>query len=150
MASCRYEQTVARWFDGETVDETAVRSHLDACARCRAYLARLKGLRARVAQTKTGARIEDTQLPAFLRELEQRIDVAPARRVGVWAMASVGAAAIVVAVSVLSIFSSGPKPIEATVIEHASTDIDGATTETYITDDGTATVWVNLPEGDLW
>ena len=63
----------------------------------------------------------------------------------------VAAEAVVVAVSLLSIFSAGPDAIEATTeIQELSTDIDGATTDAKVDEDGTATVWINLPEGDLW
>ncbi len=150
MARCRFEQTVARWFDGESVDETEVRAHLDACAHCRAYLVNLERMHTGAQEAATAVQITDSQFNRFLQELEEGVHRKRPRRVGLWAMASVAAAAIVVALSVLSIFSTGPKPIEATVIEEAHTEIDGATTESYVSDDGTATVWVNVPEGDLW
>ena len=50
----------------------------------------------------------------------------------------------------MSITSPGQKPIEATVIEERSSDIEGATTSVSVSNDGTTTVWVNVPEGDMW
>lgn len=150
MATCRYEQKVARWFDGEPVDENRVRTHLDACGHCRSYLVDLERLHTGAKQAAADIQMTEAQLDRFLHELEQGLHRKRPRRVGLWAMASVAAAAIVVALSVLSIFSTGPKPIEATVIEEAHTEIDGATTESFVSDDGTATIWVNVPEGDLW
>jgi anti-sigma factor RsiW len=153
MAACTFEPTVERWFDGEAVDEAAVRAHLDACDGCRTYADRLKQIRSGLTAARAEApTIDEAQVPAFLRELEKRVQAEPPRRHVSWfAFASVAAAAVVVAVSVMTLIpTNGPKQIEATEIEETSTEIDGATTETTISDDGTATVWVNLPEGDLW
>ena len=74
----------------------------------------------------------------------------PPRRPGRWAILSISTAAIIVAVSIVSIvfnFSGDPmQPVRAEV-EQVSTDIDGATATFKYDDDGTATVWVNVPEG---
>ncbi len=150
MKSCPQEINVERIFDG-AADSAALRSHLDACPSCRAYLAGLERMRAGFAVRKAAPEIADAQLPAFLRQLQDRVEAAPAARpVRLWAMFSAATAALVVTVSVLSIVSTGPKPIEATVIEERSTEIQGATTAVTVADDGTTTVWVHVPEGDMW
>jgi len=152
MAGCTQQATIDRWFDGESVDEPAVQTHLADCSACRAYADQLKRIRAGFAAANADRpAITEAQMPAFLRELETRVHAKPRRRIAFITMASAAAAAIVVAVSVLSLIpTSGPKAIEATEIEETTTEIDGATTESTVSDDGTATIWVNLPEGDLW
>jgi anti-sigma factor RsiW len=151
MKTCPQEINVERWFDGAAMDAAAVQSHLDGCLACRAYLAGLEHLRAGFAVRKAVPEIGDAQLPAFLRQLQDRVETAPAARpLRFWTMVSAAAAALVVTVSVLSIVSTGPKPIEATVVEQRSTEIQGATTTVSVADDGTTTVWVNVPEGDMW
>jgi anti-sigma factor RsiW len=146
---CKFGEHVERWFDGELAEGEQVRVHLAICPACRNHLALLERVRTAV-QSQEVPRLADAQMPAFLDELRIRVEKKPARTFNLWAMVSAGAAAIVVAFSLLSIFSTGPQPIEATVIEEVSTDIQGATTESSVSDDGTATVWINLPEGDLW
>jgi anti-sigma factor RsiW len=146
---CTFEERVGRWFDGELADDRPIQEHLESCAVCREHVALLKTMRAAI-QSEDVPTLADAQIPAYLNDLRTRVERKPARRVSLWAMFSASTAAVVVAVSLMSVFSTGPQPIEATVIEEVTTDIEGATTESTVSDDGTATVWVNLPEGDLW
>ncbi len=146
---CTFGERVERWFDGELAEGETVRVHLAICPACRDHLALLERTRAAIHAMPAPA-LDDAQMPAFLHDLRTRVEQKPARSFNLWAMMSAAAAAVVVAVSLLSIFSTGPQPIEATVIEEVSTDIQGATTESAVSDDGTATIWINVPEGDLW
>lgn len=149
MTDCTFQRDVERWFDGEGSNEAEIERHIDGCPRCANHIERLAEARAAIAQTSVPV-IADEQLPAFLRELEGRVHAPRRSRVGLWAMASAGAAAIVVALSIMSIFSTGPTPIAAqSTVDEFSTEIDGATTETFYTDDGTATVWINYDEDML-
>lgn len=151
MKSCRYENDVERWFDGELADAGAIEAHVAECPVCTETLSVLRVTRQAVRAVAEPETIADAQLPAFLDSLRTRVEEPAASRAGVWAFASIAAAALIVSVSTVTMFSKGPAPVEAqTVIEDTSTDIDGATTSSYYSDDGTATVWVNLPEGDMW
>jgi anti-sigma factor RsiW len=146
---CNFGEHIERWFDGELAEGEQVRVHLALCPACRDHLALLERMREAIHADRAPS-LDTAQIPAFLSDLRQRVEQRPARSFNLWAMLSVAAAAVVVAVSLISIFSPGPQSIEATVIEQVSTDIQGATTESVVSTDGTATVWVNLPEGDLW
>lgn len=151
MKNCPQEVNVERMFDGAEIDSAPLRAHLDTCPSCRAHLTGLERMRAGFTARQAAPEIADAQLPAFLRQLQDRVEAAPAARpYRIWAMLSGAAAALVVTVSVISIVSTGPKPIEATVIEQRSTEIQGATTAVTVADDGTTTVWVHVPEGDMW
>lgn len=152
MAMCSQQMNVERYFDGASPDAAAVQTHLGFCADCRAHLATLERMRAGFAARKAVPEIADPQLSTFMHELRGRVETAPAaaRPFRFWATLSAMAAALVVTVSILSITSTGPKPIEATVIEQRSTGIEGATTSVSVSNDGTTTVWVNVPEGDMW
>lgn len=146
---CTFGERVERWFDGELAEGEQIRVHLAICPACRDHLALLERMRAAI-QADPVPTLADAQMHAFLSDLRTRVEQKPARAFNLWAMLSAAAAAVVVSVSLLSVFSAGPKPIEATVIEEVSTGIEGATTESNVLPDGTATVWINLPDGDLW
>jgi len=70
---------------------------------------------------------------------------------GFWAYASIVTAALIVSISVLVIFSQGPANVKAqTEIESVSSDIEGATFDTHLSEDGSATIWINTAGEDLW
>ena len=72
-------------------------------------------------------------------------------RRGLWAVASLATAALVAAVSITILVSDGGAPVEArTEVESYGTEIEGATATTFYSEDGTATVWLNVPDGDMW
>jgi len=146
---CTFAERVEQWFDGELAEGEQIRVHLAICPACRDHLDLLERMRATI-QTQLAPTLADAQMPAFLKDLRERTERKPARAWNLWAMLSATAAALIVAISMMTVFTPGQKPIEATVIEEVSTDIQGATTESTVSDDGTATIWVNLPEGDLW
>lgn len=151
MNTCRYERDLERWFDGEYEGSEAIESHVEECAVCSNVLERMRLTRQAVRSVSERHEISDGQVPAFLTELRGRVERPRQSYAGVWAFASIAAAALVVSISTLVMFSEGPAPVEArTVIEEVTTEIDGATTSSYYSEDGTATVWVNVPEGDMW
>ena len=151
MKTCRYEKDVERWFDGELDGAAAIQAHVDTCAACAETLELLRLTRQGVRAVSAEHEIADEHLPAYLDALRRRVEEPKRSYAGLWAFASIAAAALIVSFSTLVMFSDGPAPVEArTVIEDASTEIDGATTSSYYSDDGTATVWVNVPEGDMW
>jgi len=149
MSTCQELERVERWFDGETPESQEFEKHVAGCSQCAARLEDLKTLRAAVDSVKSQEEIGDAQFPSFMRGIEEGLQPPRRRLVGVWALASAGAAALIVAFSLISIVSPGPEPLQAVTIEESSTDIEGATTESVYVNEETAMVWINLPDGDM-
>lgn len=151
MLNCQYRKDIEPYFDGELPDSTAMQRHLGTCPKCTAHLEQLESMRGGLRNAIEHAEISDAQLPAFMEGIREHTQRPARRHTGLWAMASAAAAAVIVAGSLLYVMSPQKAPVSAdTIIEESSTDINGATTETFISDDGTATVWVNVPDGDMW
>lgn len=150
MDTCRHQKDLERWFDGESPDSESVESHLAACPACTAQLDGLRRARAAVTTLAEAPEIPDAQFPAFLASLHEQLARPKPRHRGRWALASAVAAALIVAVCVLVVFTPQPSPVAATIVESYTTEIDGATTTSYYSENGTATVWINVPEGDMW
>ena len=148
---CTKQRDVERWFDGELTD-ASIESHIDSCASCREHVEFLTVCRGAVESLGDAPVISDAQMPAFLEGIREEVASTPSRSFrGLWAMASMAAAAVIVAVSMMTITSDGPEPVAAdSIVETVSTEIDGASVELFKTDDDTQTVWVNVPEdGEL-
>ena len=149
MNGCQYLERVDGWFDGEMAESQDFEIHLAGCPLCAARLEELKTLRATVDSLRAREEINDAQFPLFMERIEEEIRPPKRRLVGLWVLASASAAALVVALSLISIVSPGPEPLQAVTIEESSTDIDGATTESVYVNEETAMVWINLPDGDM-
>ena len=148
---CSKQRDVERWFDGELTD-ASIESHIDSCTGCREHVAFLTVCRASMEALGDAPKISDGQMPAFLDGIREEVQGAPSRSFrGLWAMASMATAAVIVAVSMMTITSTGPEPVAAdSIVETVSTEIDGASVELFKTDDDTQTVWLNVPEdGEL-
>lgn len=116
-----------------------------------AYLADLRAMRKGVEAVAGDGEIPEAQFPAFLDGVEARIQSRRSGRwTGLWALASVTAAALIVAASLFVMFDSGPAGVTATVVEGATTDLEGASVEWSYSEAGDATVWVETDDGDLW
>lgn len=152
MHECRWMRRVERWFDGESREPEAIKRHIEECAACRTTLRSLERFRAGVQAVSVRQEIAPAQFPAFLEGIRERIDVPARRHTGIWAVASLMAASLIVAVSLFAVFTGGPDPVgaEHTVVESASTEVEGATVETQNSTDGTrAIVWVHRPRKDV-
>lgn len=151
MNDCRYQEAVSEWLDGESRDGASVEQHVAGCPACSAHRAFVEGTRAAIASASERVEIGDAQMPAYLEALREKTQGIPRDRRGLWAFASVATAALLVSISILAVFSGTPEAVEAeTVVESVSTDIEGATARSFYGEDGTAIVWVNVPDGDLW
>jgi anti-sigma factor RsiW len=158
MYKCNWETEVQRWFDGEANDDAAVAQHLASCDACRAFADELTGLRDATRTASEGIPgVPDMQMSAFLAGIRQKIEeesvASPAWRFHwgrLWTFASLAAAALIVAVSALIMFNPKPEKASATVVESVKTEVDGANVKPYKSKDGSATVWVNLPQDDVW
>ncbi|HIJ66575.1 MAG TPA: hypothetical protein HPP77_11565 [Candidatus Hydrogenedentes bacterium] len=153
MVKCRWMPSVERWFDDEQCRQESVAQHVAQCAICGEYLAALHKLRHGAEAAAFPERIEDTQFPAFMDGIRRRLEPAGRRHGGLWAFASVSAAAMIAAVSMFLVFAGRPRDVTATVVEEATTEIEGATVtveEWYSSDGDTATIWVHVPEKEVW
>jgi len=150
MSKCRWMEQVERWFDGEETRERGdIEKHLALCPHCAPYLRGLRTLREGVRLVSHREEIQDAQFPAFMHGIRERLETAPHRSTGMWAVVSLVTASIIVASATLLIMTGGPQSVKATVVESYSTDLEGATVDTYSTEDGTAVVWVNVTGKDI-
>lgn len=152
MPECRWSKRVERWFDGESREPDSVARHLAGCSACAAYVARLERFRAGVRAVSVRPEVSASQMPAFLEGIRERIEAPRRRRSGWWAVVSLTAAAMLVAVSLFALVTGGPDPVKAehSVIESATTDVEGATVETKDSTEGNrAIVWVHVPRKDV-
>ncbi len=149
MARCTWIRDVERWFDGELAKPDRVARHVTACAACSAHLAALRALRGGTEAVAAREAISEAQFPAFIDDICERLKPKAGYRMGLWAFASVTAAALIVAGSTFLVFTSGPRNATATVIESASTEIEGAKVDVRYSANGTATVWVSVAEKDV-
>jgi hypothetical protein len=144
-------QSLEAWFDGRLPAEAIQEETLPP--ELKAHLAMLRTLRSGAQAVQKPHEIADAQLPTFLagiREHAQGEPVAP-RWPGLWAYASVAAAAIVVALSTMFIIAGPPVEVAAqSEVQTYSSEIEGATVDAYTSDNGTAVVWINAPEADVW
>lgn len=155
MGKCRWTAQLEREFDGKETLGSDVRGHVETCPDCAEYLATLQRMRGAVRSVSSRQEIRDPQLGAFMSGIRERVETSPrGARLGWWAWSSIGAAALIVAVFTFMVVSGGPAPVRAqTEVESVSTELDGAPVGDYSEEDGTATVctvWVNLPQGDVW
>lgn len=143
------KKRVERWFDGELNELGEQDAAVFSRPECQAYLEGLRQVHEGIEAVAEDQRIEDAQLPAFMagiRDGAQRR--APAMR-RMMALASVPTAALIVAVSMYAVFRGAGGDDARTVVEAATTEIEGAQVELYYSDDGTATAWVTRPDKDL-
>ncbi len=152
MAKCGKIRELERVFDSGDGDLGALGEHVALCQVCSSHLASLRVMREAAHAATAKEAVSDMQFPAFMRGIHDRLESEQTRYMGPthWAFASIATAALIVAVSLLVIFSGGPSEVSATAIESYSTDVEGATVTTYSSENGTATVWLNVPQGDMW
>lgn len=153
MRDDNVKRQVERWFDGESPNET-LEVPADAKAEADAYLKEMETIRDGLREAAPRPVIGDGQFPAFMSGIREGIEAGPrpARR-SAWAVLSLAASALIVAVSILFILDgggNGPHDVVSaapTEVETASSEIDGVRIDI---DNETGTVWVSDPGGDLW
>ena len=144
------EREIARRFDGEITGP----DNRPADAESAAYEARLRLLREGAAQAAHRAEIADAQFPAFMDGIRENVE-RPARHYrGFWAVVSLSTAALLVAFSAFLVFTTGDQtvaPVEAVTneVETVSTEINGATVDSYTDGEGTTVLWVSNGKRDL-
>jgi anti-sigma factor RsiW len=145
MFECRWMLEVERLCDGEHPNPESVRAHMASCASCAKHAETILRMRSAASSTFKRAEIAEPQFDAFLHSVRERVEARPSRWGGLWAVLSLTAAAMIVAVAAIIIFDKGPEKVEATVVESVSSDIRGAKVGTYSTDNGVTTVWLKIP-----
>jgi len=155
MGKCQWTARVEHEFDNAGVLNTELRGHVADCPECAGHLALLSALRRGAQSVARREEIRDPQFSAFMSGIRERVE-APrgVNRLGWWAWSSIGAAALIVSAFTFEVVGGGPAPVRAqTEIESVSTDLDGARIGDYQEEDGAktvCTVWVNMPQGDVW
>lgn len=94
--------------------------------------------------------INDAQFNTFMQGIREGIATPEPRFYGLWTLASLAAAALVLLISALAFLSTGSEPVRATEVESVATELEGVTIRSYDSKQGMSTVWVNMPENDLW
>ena len=121
-----------------------------AGAGCADYLVGVPALRDGATDATRREEIQDPQFPAFFDGIREAIGTPRRRRGGLWALASGSAAALIAAMSIVVMFGSGHAPVDATVIESCSTDLEGASITTSDSKNGVPTVWITVTQDDVW
>lgn len=144
----RLQKEIARRFDGADLGEAEV---LATGQEARTYLEGLRELRRRAQLLPDTPQIADAQFPAFMDGVREGVDRATPGVWGhrIWAMLSLSAAALLVALSLFLVWNQAG-PVSASVVEKATTEIQGATVNAYTSESGTAVVWVDSARVDLW
>ncbi|GMV94069.1 MAG: hypothetical protein AMXMBFR82_38470 [Candidatus Hydrogenedentota bacterium] len=146
----KWERDIARRFDGEAEGNAA---SLDAQGK--AYEAGLRLLREGARQASQRAEIADAQFPAFMDGIRQEVERPTRGYRGFWAIVSLSTAALLVAFSAFLLFTTGdqatPPVVEAVTneVETVSTEINGATVDSYTDGEGTTVLWVSTGKRDL-
>ncbi len=115
-----------------------------------AYIADLRALHdgAAAFNADTPA-ISDAQFPHFMAGIREQIGAPRPARFRFWTLASLATAALLLVAALLAVFNSGPEPVQATEVESATTEMDGATVDWYDGKEGLITVWVKKGGSDL-
>ena len=134
MNTNKRQQDIARAFDGEGDPMTG--------AEAEAYTRDLQRLRDGVQAVSETPEISDAQFGAFMSGIRESIDARPrGRHRGLWAVASLCAASLLVALSVYLVVFTGADGVQSEV-EAATTEIPGAAVDWESDEEGNAEVWV--------
>ncbi|GMU93699.1 MAG: hypothetical protein AMXMBFR4_27570 [Candidatus Hydrogenedentota bacterium] len=150
----KWQKDLAQQFDHDGMDalSSASLTHEE-----QEYLSTLQRLRDGVQEIKTTPEITDAQFSAFMSGIREGIEARPTGYRGLWAAVSMVTAALVIAFSLFAVLDTfhqrGKLPAVQAEVEKATTEIQGATVNSYTSDDGTAVVWVNdatVDRVNLW
>jgi len=149
MATEQDYERIDRWLDGAEMLNPALERLLAQDSELREYADAMRQVREAV-RSEAPPRIEDAQFRVFMDGIRE--GVAPRARWQSnrwWALTSLMAASFLISLSVFYIFWGDPATVRATDVEAVSTELDGATTKWYDSDDGTTTIWVDYSGDDL-
>lgn len=152
MGKQRWEKQIEAYFDGDRSEAEAVESMVRTRPECAEYLEILGMMREGAsAQAAQAPGIANAQFAPFMDGIREGIGTKPQGGHGrFWAVLSLVAAALVMSVATWTMFQAGGEPVKATEVEFTDTELDGATTDWYVTEDGVTSVRVSISEDDLW
>ena len=145
MSNCHWFPKIERYLDGESPDVTAVETHLQQCPDCKKHLHDLKQLRHAVQATTDTPEIQDAQLSTFLAGIQKARTPQPNPFKGWWALASLTAAALIVALATYSLLQPQDSPVNATEEDATATAIEGENVDWHEQDD-VMTLWEDKQE----
>ena len=141
-------KTLERWFDGDASCEAEARALIAEDPNCAAHIEALKFMRQGARELAHRESIQSAQFPAFMEGIRERLAPPRHRYRGALTVASAVAASLIAAIALFVMATPAPEDVSAEV-EQVDTFIEGAEVGYYNTDNGTMTVWVDVPEGDL-
>jgi len=150
MRKRKWERRVEMLFDGEGAGHDSLEDLSARDPEASAYIGELESLREAARQAVASQEITDAQFPAFYEGVRAGIGARHGGRRGLWAVASLTAAALIAAGSTFLVLSGETPDATATTVEEATTDIEGATVDLDYSEDGDATIYLEVPDGDLW
>lgn len=148
MKTCSWFGDIEALVDGESRNASTVEAHLTACPACSAHREALVQWRRALAPVRPTPVLSDQQFPAFMEGIKAGIHQPQRRSGGIWALLSLAAAALVIAVATFSMFT-GPTPLNADEVQSVSTDIDGATVSVETPKDGVTTINITVGKDDI-
>ena len=148
MKSCNWFNDVERFVDGEARNESAVEAHLASCPACAAHRKALLAWRDSLVPVLATPVLSDQQFPAFMEGITAGIHEPHRRSGGIWALMSLAAAALVIAVATFSMFT-GPGPAKANEVESVTTDIEGASVQVETPEGGITSINVQIGKDDI-
>ncbi len=145
MRNKRWQRKIEAAFDGEAPSDKDL-----ATAANRGYWDALGQLRQGVRAVAERQEVTDNQFPAFMEGICEGIERPVRQRRGLWALASVTAAALIAAgAAFLVLAGETPKATATVIVEEADTDIEGATVSIEYLKTGDATVRLNRIRHDI-
>lgn len=148
MKTCSWFSDVESLVDGEARNVSAVEAHLTACPVCAAHREALVQWRRALSPAKPAPVLSDQQFPAFMEGIKAGIEQPQRRSGGIWALVSLAAAALVIAVATFSMFT-GPTPLNADEVQSVSTEIEGASVSVETPKDGVTTINISVGKDDI-
>lgn len=148
MNMCKWAIRVEAYADGEQRDSVAVESHLAGCEPCKRHHATMLRMRSAIRELPAPPVLSDGQFPAFMEGIHQEVSRSRRRPGGFWALVSLSAAALVIALATFSMFT-GPGPVKANEVESVSTQLEDATVHWGNSDDGVTTIWISIGKDDV-
>lgn len=106
-------------------------------------------MKAGIQYARTCEPISEVQFDAFMEGIRGQISGGQRSGNRIWAVVSLTAAALVLSFATFLIVSGEHPSATATVVEEASSDIEGASVTWQSNKDGDVMVWVEVADGDV-
>lgn len=149
MSTCKWISKIDAYVDGESDNPQSVEDHLQTCTECAHHRDSVLQMRSAIGALTAGTpHVSDEQFRSFMNGIQDGMHTNRRSPRGFWALMSLTAAALVIAVATFSLFT-GPGPVKANEVESVSTQLDNATVHWDNSDDGVTTIWISISEDDV-